>query len=73
MWEDPYAVFMCLVLGGIVGYEVSMDHLSPRGMMLPITFVGYETGDGVAKARARLKQELLLCSLAVTTVWGQDQ
>ena len=53
MWEDPYAVFMCLVPGGIVGSEVSMDHLSPRGMMLPITIIGYGTGDEVAKARAR--------------------
>ena len=67
--EHPVQTLAHSGFGGRVGSETSMS--SHRCAGSP-TLVGGRAGVGAARARARCKLELLLCSMAVITLSGAE-
>ena len=56
--------------GGRAGSAVSTSHVFPQGVLAAITLVGSRAGDAEARAGAKCKSGLLLCSVASTTLMG---
>ena len=63
--------------GGKAGFEMSMGHVFPRGVLAAVTHCwrwGWEVGGGAgdegARARAWCEPVLLLCSVADTALCG---
>ena len=54
-------------LGGRAGSDISIGHVFSQCVLAAITLVGGRGRVGGARARARCKLGLLLCSLATTT------
>ena len=47
---------------------MNISHVFPQNVLAAINFVGVGAGDGGARAKARCEWELLLCSVANTTL-----
>ena len=55
---------------GRAGSELSTSHIFLQCVLAVITLAWGEFGDGVARARARCELGLVLCSVAISTLFG---
>ena len=68
--ECPYTVHVPSGFSGSAGSDTSTNHLFPQGVLAAIALVQSGVGGGVARKRARCELGLLLCSVAINTLFG---